>query len=154
MSGHKSGVATRVLQEEPRALYTHCYGHSLNLACSDAIKECKLIRDALDVVQEITKLVKKSPRRDCTLQAIKESMGSDDPGIRVLCPTRWIVHADAIHSIACNYEALLQLWEESLDFVRETEMRTRIMGVRSYMVTFSFFLALAWVSLSCAIVTI
>ncbi len=88
MSGRRSGVATRILQEEPRALYTHCYGHSLNLACSDSVKECKVMRDSLDVVQEITKLVKKSPRCDSTLQAIKESMGSDSPGVRVLCPTR------------------------------------------------------------------
>ncbi len=110
MSGRRSGVATRILQEELRALYTHCYGHSLNLACSNSVKECKVMRDSLDVVQEITKLVKKSPRRDSTLQAIKESMRSDSPGVRVLCPTRWTVRADALHSIACNYKALLQLW--------------------------------------------
>ena len=109
----------------------------------EAMKECKVMRDALDVVQEITKLVKKSPRRDSTLHAIKESMGSDDPGIRVLCPTRWTVRADALHSIFCNYEALVQLWEESLDFVRETEMRARIMSVRSYMETFDFFFGIS-----------
>ena len=32
VSGPRSGVATQILQEEPRALYTHCYGHALNLA--------------------------------------------------------------------------------------------------------------------------
>ena len=48
MSGTKSRVATRILEEEPRALCTHCYGHALNLACSDAIKGCKLMRNALD----------------------------------------------------------------------------------------------------------
>ncbi len=143
MLGRRSGVATCILQEEPRALYAHCYGHSLNLACSDSVKECKVMRDSLDVVQEITKLVKKSPRHDSTLQAIKVSMGSDSPGVRVLCPTRWTVRADALHSIACNYEALLQLWDESLDFVQETNMRTRIMGVRSYMETFNFFFGIS-----------
>ena len=45
MSGKKSGVATRLCAEEPRAVFTHCYGHSLNLACGDAIKQCKLMRD-------------------------------------------------------------------------------------------------------------
>lgn len=24
-SGHRSGVATKLLEEEPRAIYTHCY---------------------------------------------------------------------------------------------------------------------------------
>ena len=61
MSGIRSGVATHILQEEPRALYTHCYGHSLNLACSDTIKKCTLMRNALNIVHEITNLVNKSP---------------------------------------------------------------------------------------------
>ena len=38
MSGDKSGVAKQLTDEEPRVLYTHCYGHALNLACGDAIK--------------------------------------------------------------------------------------------------------------------
>lgn len=27
MSGARSGVAKRITDEEPRALFTHCYGH-------------------------------------------------------------------------------------------------------------------------------
>ena len=38
MADVKSGVAVRLSREEPRAVYTHCYGHVLSLACSDAIK--------------------------------------------------------------------------------------------------------------------
>ena len=33
MVGTRSGVAELVLTEEARAIYTHCYGHELNLAC-------------------------------------------------------------------------------------------------------------------------
>ena len=32
MSGYKRGVATKSREEEPRAMYMHCYSHSLNLA--------------------------------------------------------------------------------------------------------------------------
>ena len=35
MAGCRSGVAKIISDEEPRALFTHCYGHALNLACSD-----------------------------------------------------------------------------------------------------------------------
>ena len=31
MRGPKSGVATQLLRDEPRAVYVHCYGHALNL---------------------------------------------------------------------------------------------------------------------------
>jgi hypothetical protein len=41
MSGAKSGVSTQILKEEPRAIYTHCYGHALNLAAGDTIKKNK-----------------------------------------------------------------------------------------------------------------
>ena len=36
------------MDEEPRAVYTHCYGQSLNLAASEAITNSKLMKDALD----------------------------------------------------------------------------------------------------------
>ena len=50
-----------------------------------------------------------------------------------MCPTRWTVRANALQSIMANYEALFKQWEESLAHVRETEMRTCIIGVQSYM---------------------
>ena len=43
MSGSKGGVAVELQKEESRALYTHCYGHALNLACSDAVKKCEML---------------------------------------------------------------------------------------------------------------
>ena len=85
MSGSQRGVAIQLQIEEPRAVYTHCYGHALNLACSDDVKNCKIMRDALNTSYELIKLVKKSPRRDATLQKLKEQMPDGIPGIRVLC---------------------------------------------------------------------
>ena len=73
MSGTKSGVV-KMYDAEPRAGYTHCYGHALNLACSDTIQQCKLMWNALDMTHEITKLVKKSPRRDATFKCVKKEM--------------------------------------------------------------------------------
>lgn len=138
MSGSKSGVATTLLREESRAVYTHCYGHALNLACADTVRLSKLMRDALDTTHEITKLIKKSPKRDTRFEALKSEMASDSPGIRVLCPTRWTVKAEALQSILSNYEVLQELWTNSLD-VRDTEMRVRILGVASQMTRFNFY---------------
>ena len=58
MSGAKSGVVARLYAVDPRAVFTHCYGHALNLACADTIRQCKLMRDALDTTHKITKLIK------------------------------------------------------------------------------------------------
>jgi len=57
MAGTRSGVAKLVIAQEARAIYTHCYGHALNLACGDTIKKCKIMKDALDITHEITKLI-------------------------------------------------------------------------------------------------
>ena len=62
MSGSKTGVQSHFLQRESRALFTHCcFGHSLNLAVGDALKNNKVCRDALDVAFEVSKLIHFSP---------------------------------------------------------------------------------------------
>ena len=89
MSGKKSGVAARLSADEPRAVFKHCYGHSLNLACGDTIKRCKVMQDALDTTHEIVKLVKKSPARDAIFRLLKDEMAGDTHGdIQMDCPCR------------------------------------------------------------------
>ena len=57
-------MAKRITDIEHRALYTHCYGHALNLAAQDAVKHSKIMEDCLDTTYEITRLIKKSPKRE------------------------------------------------------------------------------------------
>lgn len=118
MCGSQGGVATLIQREEPRAIYIHCYGHALNLACGDAVKKCELMKNALDISYELIKLIKKSPRRDAVFQKIKEQIHEDAMGNRVLCPTRWTVRAQALQSIITNYSTLQMLWEEALKIPR------------------------------------
>ena len=143
MSGAKSGVAARMQAVESRAVFTHCYGHALNLACAHTIRQSKLMRDALDTTHEITKLIKKSPRRDAIFKRLKEEMESDTPGIRVLCPTRWTVKAESLNSILENFTVLLGLWDESVEVVQDTEMKARIQGVSAQMKKFDFFFSVS-----------
>ena len=86
MAGIRSGVAKHLQDIEPRAVFTHCYGHSLNLACGDTTRKSKLMKDALDTMHEITKLMKKSPHRDAEFRKLKDQLASDCLGIRVLWP--------------------------------------------------------------------
>ena len=104
-------------------MHTHCCGHSLNLACGDTIKTCKLLKDALDTTHEITKLIKKSPRRNTIFDRLREEMVPDVSGVRVLWPTRWTVRAKALQSDLKNYKVLMELWEESAEVVNDTEMK-------------------------------
>lgn len=86
MSTSKRGVAKLIQDLEHRALYTHCYGHALNLAADDALKQCKLMKDALEMTRE-TKLIRYSPCSDGICKQFKESLpAGNTPGFRVLCP--------------------------------------------------------------------
>ena len=144
MAGRKGGVAAMIKEIEPRALFTHCYGHALNLACADTIKQCKVVKEALETTHEISKLVKCSPKRDAQLQTLKDNDDDEDvPGsIRRLCPTRWTVRAESMQSIIDNYQQLKALWEWSLEEYKESEPKIRIEGVQARMKKFDFFFGL------------
>ena len=142
MSGIRQGVATVIQQEQSNAFFTHCYGHSLNLATSDMVKGCTTMKKMLDTVNEITKLIKYSPRRQALFEKLKDELAPGCPGIRVLCPTRWTVKADSIKSIINNYHVLQDLWEVAATVVHDSEVVARIHSVESQMKTFEFFFGL------------
>ncbi len=136
MRGSRNGVATQFMGEEKRAVYTHCYGHALNLAVGDTIKQSKVCCEALETAFEISKLIKFSPKRNAAFNRIKAEIAEDSGsgvGIRTLCPTRWTVRGNSIGSILENYEILNQLWEECLETRLDPDMKGRIIGVQTQM---------------------
>ena len=64
IAGTRNGVVTQLRDEENQAVFLHCYGHALNLAVGDSIKNSKLLKDALEIAFEVSKLVKFSPKRN------------------------------------------------------------------------------------------
>lgn len=100
--GVRNGVAKQISNEESRAVFSHCYGHALNLAVGDTIKQIKVLKDVFDVIYEVTKLIKFSPKRDAVFEKLKEAVSPDNAGFRVLCPTRWTVRAASLQSVIDN----------------------------------------------------
>ena len=70
MAGYKMGVAT---QKQPKALYSHCYGHALNLAYGDMTKQIKVLKDALDTAFEMVRFIEYSSQREACFGYIKVS---------------------------------------------------------------------------------
>ena len=108
------------------------------MGVGDTIKQCQLMKSSLEVVAEISKLIKKSPKRDSVFQKLKSDLAPDTPGFRVLCPTRWTVHAASLQSVLDNYEVLFGVWNDALSSKLDGEMRARIIGVDTQMHTFDF----------------
>ena len=65
MRGAKAGVQAQIRERQPMALYTHCAGHSLNLAI---LIPC--ISNCIDQIKSLTLFVKHSPKREGLLKAI------------------------------------------------------------------------------------
>lgn len=88
MKGKRNGLKTLILKENPKATYVHCYGHSLQLAVQDAVKNNDVMSDALELCSEVSSLIRRSPCRTAALEKIKDAIKEPSIGIRSLCPTR------------------------------------------------------------------
>ena len=61
--------------------------------------------------------------------------------LKKFCPTRWTVRGASVTSILNNYCAMIELWEQSLETRLDPDaVKGRIIGVKSQMMKFSFFL--------------
>jgi len=85
------------------------------------------MKKALDITLEMSKLIKFSPKRYSLFQTLKEELQPECPGMRVLCPTRWTVHAVSLKSVLDNYFVLQELWEKSERLTKDSETTARIL---------------------------
>ena len=75
MSGIHSGVQARIAEEQPNAFYGHCTEHSLNLVLHEATRSVLFVRDTIDLVHEIIKFVRDSPKRLAIFSSIEVQDG-------------------------------------------------------------------------------
>lgn len=94
MSSEKVGVQGRIIQEEPKAVYTHCSSHNLNLVIAHS---CSLpnVRNMLDILKEASLFFSMSPKRQSLLNDIVSKCSekfAESENRKVLldiCKTRW-----------------------------------------------------------------
>ena len=129
---------------QPRALYAHYYGHSLNLACQDVIRAIKPIKNALDTAFELSKLLKYSSKRNAEFKNIHAEIASEQSGFRTLCPTRWTVRASSMNSIHQNYTVIQKGLDSFADSAsRDPEMSARCTDVATQFEQFNFLFGVA-----------
>jgi hypothetical protein len=130
----------------PRDVILHAWGggaiylpaHSLNLAVGDTIRGINELNDTLENVRMICKLIKKSPQRETKLKHLKEQTANVSKGVHSFCPTRWTVRGDACAAMINNHSELVELWDWSLEKVKEPKLRARVSAAKSTMQTHKF----------------
>ena len=125
MSGCKSGIAASISALESKALFTHCYGHSLACSWRHSIK---MLEDVLDIEFEISGLIKFSPKCNAQFDSLKKDIA---PGSPVLRPTRLTVRSLSLKSVIDNYAVLQALWDECLEEQLKSDVKARIIGSAS-----------------------
>ena len=91
MSGCKKGVAAVTKSISEKYLFTHCYGHALNLAVGDCIRNEKLLAETFDTIKEVCNFVKKSPKRDTHLKMLGDLAENENNSVHAFCPIRWTI---------------------------------------------------------------
>ncbi|KAJ8892113.1 hypothetical protein PR048_004693 [Dryococelus australis] len=117
MAGAKSGVKTRMLAEQPLALYIHWATLALDLALQDLSKSIPLIRNCLQWVNDNGVIVRDSPKRRAVYSQMATDHDLTSSGPRPLCPTRWIVREASLSGVLNMYPAVLD-FVDTLDYDR------------------------------------
>ena len=132
MSGSVQGVRTRIQQKQPKALYVHCFAHSLNLSVQDSVRSIPFVRDVMQNLRELAKVVHGSAKRMDIFHTIADGIQACDPVTpKPLCPTRWTVRFAAIDAALKSYPALLPFLSEVASMATADDSASKARGLQS-----------------------
>ena len=120
MSGERAGVQALIKEKQPKAIYTHCAGHSFNLAI---LNLCSVppIRNCVDQIKGFTLWVKYSCKREGLLKHIVQKwsqVGTKQSSIKNVCITQWVDNIDDSWTAEDKRNALAHMkMLESFDFL-------------------------------------
>ena len=113
MQGRRKGVATQIRYTNPAALPVHWFGHCLNLCLQNVGRQIPALQDALDIVREIGKLSKYSPKRSHLFsQKLAEAESDSVVTVKSLCTTRWTARTSATDAVLKDYSILMETMSE------------------------------------------
>jgi hypothetical protein len=108
MKGCKNGVQKKLLDLNPRAFYSACSCHSLNLTLCDMAKTCGKAKDFFGIIQHIYTIFANSTKK---WQILKDNITGLTP--KSVSATRWESRVESVKAIRLQCadirEALLQV---------------------------------------------
>ena len=96
MSSSRRGTQALIREKSPKAVYTHCRAHCLNLTIVYSCDQ-PLIRNMLGTFNEVCNFFKYSPKRNKFLLVVieKETPEASKTTLLSLCRTRWVERHEA-----------------------------------------------------------
>ncbi|XP_044951609.1 uncharacterized protein LOC123401820 [Hordeum vulgare subsp. vulgare] len=122
MKGTHHGVQRRLLNVNPRAFYSACGCHSLNLTLCDMVKTCDKAKDFFGIIQRIYTIFANSTKK---WHILKENITGLT--LKSVSATRWESRIDSVKAIRLQCadirEALLQVSETDTDIKTSSEAK-------------------------------
>jgi len=123
MKGKHQGIQKKLLDINPRAFYSACGCHSLNLTLCDMAKSCGKAKDFFGVIQRIYMTFGKSTKK---WQILLDNITGLT--LKPLSTTRWESRVDSVKAIRFQMqeirEALLQVAESDDDPLSSSEAKS------------------------------
>ncbi len=112
MSGKVSGVQKRVKELYPRAMYTHCRSHALNLVGVHGCSDLPLVRNTMSIVEKIAVFFSATGARKDALRAESRREGQPKTaGIPLMSDTRWGSRANTLSAFVEQFTAIHSVLE-------------------------------------------
>lgn len=141
MAGIRNGVAARIQQHYPKALFAYCHMHCLNLCVKDTVSDAvPLMRDFFSNILELTSFIRHSPKRMAHLRHINsEQEDSQIQSLRPLCPTRMTVKYNTLTAIDSQASSLMQILDDiRSDRTSTHEAQAKASGLLRWLESFEF----------------
>jgi hypothetical protein len=123
MKGKNQGDQKRLLDINPRAFYTACGAHSLNLTLCDMAKSCGKAKYFFGIIQRIYTIFAKSTKRWKILKDNIEGLT-----LKSVSSTRWESRIESVKAIRFQIsdirEALLQVADTDTDDISSSEAKS------------------------------
>ncbi|XP_008181768.1 zinc finger MYM-type protein 1-like [Acyrthosiphon pisum] len=114
MRGSYTGVQARIREENPIALYVHCYAHILNLCLVDLSKQVSYVRNTFGTLQSLYSFVGASSKRNAVFESVylASTQHNGPKKLKSLSETRWSCRAEALKAVLLNFSTLINTLEE------------------------------------------
>ena len=108
MAGKNKGAATQITQQYPKAVYTHCAAHVLNLC---VVKCCSIpeVRNTMDIGDRICCFFALSLKRQLAFERFVEEVldGEKRRRLKSICKTRWVERHEAFEVFVDLFQPLV-----------------------------------------------
>ena len=112
MVGAHSGVITRLKEQIPNFIATHCVAHRLSLATCNAVEKSCLVKRFQRILSEVYVYFSRSTVRTAELMKMEQAL--NEPELRMQRPTetRWLSHQSAVNALRRCFKSVMLTLEQ------------------------------------------